>query len=305
MEIKIYIDVLLLVNTVFDYLLLWVTGFLLKRREGTLRLLIVSFFGGLYAVCVFFLPDFMYHLPCKLFVGALLVTVAFKPGNFRLCIQYIAVFLTVVFMLGGLSFFMLFYTGLGSCFGAAYRNGAFYINMPVYLLLLLAFGCCIVLKTAFSVGAKLAATGKQIEVLRIRLNGYTTKIKGFCDSGNRMRDCFGNGVIVAEWKSLKPLFSNAVSPEEVQIEWKKIPFRALHGKGQLLAFMPEELWLEKGRRLIAVEPLYIGITTENLDFYHNWDAILPYDFENVEERNEMYAVQTVSGYDEISGQANS
>ena len=129
MEIKIYIDVLLLMNTVFDYLLLWVTGFLLKRRVETLRLLMVSFFGGLYAVCVFFLPDFMYHLPCKLFVGALLVILAFKPKSFRLCVQYISVFLTAVFLLGGVAFFALFYTRLGSCFGAAYRNGSFYINI--------------------------------------------------------------------------------------------------------------------------------------------------------------------------------
>ncbi|MBQ4518970.1 MAG: sigma-E processing peptidase SpoIIGA [Clostridia bacterium] len=305
MEIKIYIDVLLLMNTVFDYLLLWVTGFLLKRRVETLRLLMVSFFGGLYAVCVFFLPDFMYHLPCKLFVGALLVILAFKPKSFRLCVQYISVFLTAVFLLGGVAFFALFYTRLGSCFGAAYRNGSFYINMPVYLLLLLTCGCYFLLKTAFSVGAKLAAIGKQIVTLRVRYNGYTTGLKGFCDSGNRMRDGFGKGVIVAEWKSLKPLFSNTASPEEANMEWKRIPFRALHSKGVLPAFKPEAIWLERGRRLIPVEPIYIGITMESLDFYHNWDAILPHDFEGVDERHEAYAVQTVSGYNQNTGQASS
>lgn len=291
MEIRVYVDVLLLINMVFDYLFLWMTGFLLHRSVPTLRLLAVSFFGALYAVCVFFLPTFMYNVPCKFLVGAVMVVVAFRPRSFKQCVQYISVFLTGVFLLGGSAFCLFFNTRLGAGFGVVWHNGVFYVNLPVYLLLLLTCGCCLLLKIAFSVGSKFSLIGKRIVTLRIGFRDGSVSLKGFYDSGNMMRDRFERGVIVAEWQSLKPLFCHAESPEKTDVSWEVIHFSSLHGKGKLLAFMPESIHIERGRRLIEADRRYIGVTTEVLDFYHNWDAILPHDFEGVDDNNAVYAIQ--------------
>jgi len=296
--------VLLLINMVFDYLLLWTTSFLIHRRVETLRLLIISFFGGLYAVCVFFLPDFVYNLPCKLLVGGGMTLAAFRPNSVKKSLQYVLVFFTVVFVLGGMGFCLLNYTGFGSVFGAVYHNGSLYINLPVYLLLLLIVVCYMMLKTVFAIGARIAVNGKQIMLLRIDLNGKSVQLKGFYDSGNLLRDHQNRGVIVAEWQSMKSLFGNADSPEETEMEWLSLEFTSLNGKGKLLAFTPDAIYIDKGRRLQQMETLCVAVTAETLDFYNNWDAILPHDFEGVDERNEAIIVQKVNGCCQSSGQTN-
>ena len=88
MEIKIYVDVLWLVNFILNYLLLWMTGLLLRQPRLTLRLACAASFGALYAVCIFFLPvSVLYTIPGKAAVGMLMTAIAFPPHRFTVDIK--------------------------------------------------------------------------------------------------------------------------------------------------------------------------------------------------------------------------
>ncbi len=287
MEIKIYVDILLLMNTIFNYLLLWITGLLLHRQVTTLRLIVIAFLGGLYAVCIFFLPSsYLYSIVGRLITGALMAVLAFRPGCLKHCLQHISVFYVTVFMIGGATICLLQYAGAGAWPGVICRNGSVYMNIPAYLLLLIGGLCYFLLKSVFAVGMKLTTINKQIIPVRIGINNRTALLRGYYDSGNLLCDRKAKGIIVAEWQSLKPLFPEADCPSAISLKLTTVSCRTLQGTIALNAFWPDEIYCEKGRRLIALEKRMIAITEEPLDFYHYWDAILPHDFEGVDKKHE-------------------
>ncbi len=287
MEIKIYIDILLLLNTVFNYLLLWISSLLLHRKATTLRLMIIAFLGSLYAVCIFFLPSsYLYSIVGRLIIGALMAVFSFRPKCLKHCLQYVFVFYVTVFMIGGAAFCLLQYASVGAWPGVICRNGSFYMDIPVYLLLLICGLCYLLLKTVFAVLSKLTTINKQIFSLRISVNNRTTLLRGYYDSGNLLCDRKKKGIIVAEWQSLQALFPEADSPLVIATKFSEVTCHTVQGTAQLKAFLPDAIYLESGRRLITLENRMIAITEEPLDFYHNWDAILPHDFEGVDKKHE-------------------
>lgn len=291
MEVKIYIDVLLVINLIFNYLLLWLTGLLLQLRIPTARLLLTAFLGALYAVFSFFMPDsLLFGLAGKLLAGILMTALSFRPRCFRVCIKYICVFYASVFILGGAAFSFFYFSDSAASLGSVYRNGTLYINLPIYLLLLLCLACYLLLKVTFSVGGRLSRAGKRILRLRVVYKGRVALLRGYYDSGNLLRDeISGKSVIVAEWNSMKKLFEKASSLEEAGKSEGviAIAYQTLQGSSLLPALLPDKMYIESKRRLWEIEPVYIGLIDTTLDYYNKWDAILPHDFEGVETHEQQ------------------
>ncbi|MBQ2695954.1 MAG: sigma-E processing peptidase SpoIIGA [Clostridia bacterium] len=301
MEVKIYLDVLLLVNFVFDYLLLWITGLLLHQQIKADQLCFAALLGAVYAAGVFFLPPmFLYCFPIKFLVGAAMVAMAFRPGCLRTYLKFIAVFFATVFVYSGAAFCLFFLTDLGSLLGVVYKNGSLYVNIPVYLLLLLALGCWVLLKAAFACGAKIAARGKKIIPLKVVYRGKTLHLRGFYDSGNLLYDEISRkSVIIAQWSSAKCLFESYKTPEEAFKAEKNliaIAYCTISGESFLAAFLPEKIYIEKGKKLIPTETVYIGLVDRTLDYYNNWDAILPHDFEGENHHETKLTPKTVNTF---------
>ena len=285
LEIKIYVDVLWLVNFILNYLLLWMTGLLLRQPRFTLRLACAASFGALYAVCIFFLPvSVLYTIPGKAAVGMLMTAIAFRPHRFKVFIKYICVFYAAVFIFGGAAFSLFYFSGSAAVLGTVIRNGTLYINLPVYLLLLLAAGCWLVLKTAFFIVGRVAALGHAVCKVHIVYHENTVTLRGYYDSGNLLcEETTHRGVMVTSWDCVKPLFHNLPLPPADGDGFKTLSYQTLQGTATLSAFLPDALYVGCGRSLRQIYPVYIALTEHNLNYYNTWDAILPRDFEGVEE----------------------
>ena len=282
MEIKVYVDVLFVVNFILDYLLLWLTGLLLAKPANFGRLLFAAFIGAIYATLVFFLPiNFLFSLPCKLLMGAGITALGFRPKSLRVFLQYVCVFYLLTFFWGGAAFFFFYFSGAAASFGAVYRNGSLYINIPVYQLLLLALACLPVMKAAVYCSTKIQQKQKGITLICVVYHGKTLHLRALYDSGNFLRDeISGRSVIIAEWDCAKHLFPTCKKPEDAACEGLiPIRYRTLCSDSLLYAFLPEAIYIKNKNRLIPTETVYIGLLDRTLDHYHNWDAILPHDFE--------------------------
>ncbi len=274
MEIKVYLDVMLFINLLFNYLLLHLARTLLKQHVPTRRLLFSALLGAIYAVCVFFAKSsFAYSTLGRLLLGAGMAILAFLPRNLKTCLKYISVFYVSTFLLGGIAFFVYSFTGLSSLSGVFLQNGTFYVNMPLSLVFLLYFICFCLLKIAFAVGAHVSLAGKQVLKITVFYKNKKAHLRAFLDSGNFLKDeISGKGVIVAEKKSIQSLLSDN------QPELVPIPCRTVQGTSLLYAFLPDAIYLSEQGRCLQTDTYYIAFTDEILDYYKNWDAILPHDF---------------------------
>ncbi len=292
MEITVYIDVLFAMNLLFNYLLLQMTGLLLKKHIKTARLLVSASVGALYAVLSFFMSDScICRLPAKLFIGALMAICTLRPKTVWIGIRYICVFYTTVFVMGGMAFAFFYFSDNAASLGALMRNGVLYVNLPVYLLALVSLLCYVLLRIAYAVGTRCHLSGKRIVPIGIQYRGKTVHLRGYRDSGNLLRDeISGRSVIIAEWKSIAPLFGkkrNLQSVTKEEAGFIFIRYRTISETAALPAFLPDAVYSEQGKHLKEVTPVYIGLVDRSLDYEHTWDAILPHDFEGEEphERN--------------------
>ncbi len=286
MEIKVYVDILFLTNVLFNFLLLKITELLLRQPTKTWLTLGASAIGSLYAVLAFFLPgNLLFSLPGKLLIGCLMVTLVFRPGCLRAWSKYLCVFYAVVFLYGGLAMSFFCFSNHAAPLGSVMQNGILYVNLSASLLLLLSCLVVAILKTSFSIGARISTRGKEIATLLILHHGKTVTLRGFYDSGNLLRkEPEGRGVIICGWETVKPLFPQSKSPTEAkrkETDWFSVPFSTLQSGGRLPGFFPDAVYLKKDRYYFKTEDVCIGITDRKPDYYNNWDAILPHDFKGV------------------------
>ena len=73
MEVKIFVDVLFIINFIIDYILLSVTSFFVKKTPNFLRMCLASAVGALYAAVAFFFSSGTLFSLCATFCVAFLM----------------------------------------------------------------------------------------------------------------------------------------------------------------------------------------------------------------------------------------
>lgn len=187
----VYIDVLILENTVMNYVILHITSIAVSSRVKWYRLLSGALIGTLYAVISLWLSVFLHALIAKILLSAVMVTVTFFPRNIKTFARISACFYGVTFLFAGISFALLIagpvkYTG--------------------NILATVCVGYIIVMSLAGYVKRRHMASDVSADVF-IQFDkeyGEGVWLPAIIDSGNLLRDPFsGDPVIVAELDALE------------------------------------------------------------------------------------------------------
>lgn len=255
MEKTVYADLLFMINFSMDFLCFYITSKLLHRKLNTLRALLASVFGGVYAVAILFagfVP--LLELVCNVGVGLAMCAVVFtgkgvRFGKFSLCSL---VYVGVSVALGGLMTAMFNMLNLlGLPLGSISESGD---GMPVWLFALLA---------AVSGAATLAggnffrsSQAQRTADIEITYGNKTVKLAALCDSGNLLRDPIsGKTVIITDisrfYSTLPEAVIRAVQkndtsllsklPTESAKRLRLVPSHTASGTGMLFAFTPDKL----------------------------------------------------------------
>lgn len=247
----VYLDSLLLLNFLLDYLLLLLTGRVAGAppRRGWMALAAV--FGSLYAGACLYPPwPFLAHPLIKLSVGVLMVLIAY--GGCRSLLRLVLLFFALSAAFGG-GLYALSLLGLT-------------VTLDLkYILLFAALAYCL-LSLA---GRKLARhSPRELRAVTVRLNGRTARLTALVDSGNTLVDPMtGQGVVVAQGERLAPLLPpeadfrdpcRALSRLDDPRRFRLLPYRAVGvDQGLLLAVRAEGVRVgskELGERLVALSP---------------------------------------------------
>lgn len=279
MEMVVYLDLVVGLNGLLDYLLLCVCGRVTASPLCRWRLFAAAAVGGLYAG-VSLLPEFSFlgGMFWQIVFGALLCLIAFGPGRclLRQCV--------VLFLLAAaFSGLVLVLTELFSAPGALV-GGRVYYPVSLGVLLLTGGGSYGVMKWGLS---RLRHQGGDVAELEISLGENRVKLTALRDTGNTLRDPIsGWGVAVADWTVLHRLLPQAKLRREQfaepaglmellreaapQASFRLIPYKAVGVEhGLLLALRPEEVKIG-GRR----EQLLVGFSPVGVSDGGGYEALL-------------------------------
>lgn len=181
-NMKIYLDIIFIINFLFDFILLMATSFLLRRNVKVKNMLLGALVGALSIFVLFMRINSFELFIIKVIISFIMVLITFKYKNIRYTLKNIFYLYSVSMILGGVLYYLnveFSYSQDGLVF---YHNG-----LSINFIFLIIFSPIIVY-----------AYVRQIKNLKNNYNNYYNckiyfhndclDLTGFVDSGNRLTD---------------------------------------------------------------------------------------------------------------------
>lgn len=136
MAVKIYVDVMFIINFIMDYILLQITALFIRKHPHTVKLLCASMIGAIYAITVFFVPfGALFLFSACLLTSVLMVTIAFGVKNIMHIVKNLAVFYLISFVASGVFFAFALSKNTHSRLNFIVGNNIFYTDLNAYTIL--------------------------------------------------------------------------------------------------------------------------------------------------------------------------
>lgn len=229
---KIYLDLVLILNFIFDFLLLASVSIFLRRNVSLTRLIIGAFIGSISVLALFLNINSFELFLIKLVISILMCLSTFGYKKLKYTLKNMFYLYTTSMILGGFLYFLnveFSYKQVGLVF---YHNG---LSINVIVLIILS-------------PIILYFYSKQIKELRVNYNNYyKVKIKmdkhiincnGFLDTGNKLEDpYFHKPVIILDKR--KVLF------DINEFEMVLVPFFTVSGTSMMKCYKADYIDIEK------------------------------------------------------------
>ncbi len=292
----VYIDVLFVINLIINYLLLWTTSKISKKRASTMRILAGACLGAVYAVVMFF-PAFKiyYTFIAKILFSMVLIAVTFNIEKAREFVKVLTIFYVVSFTFGGAALGLFYFTNVGAFIGALVSNGVIYFTLPWKVLLLSSMIAYIIIRITWSIIARKMGRENMFVPLVIIFDNKSICVNALIDTGNSLYDPISKfPVVVVEFNAIKELlpediqqiFSecsendlNLISKIMSNSDWvsrfRLIPFTSL-GKenGMLIGFKPDEVEIMEGEEKKDIKDIIVGVYNKKLSKDETYRALL-------------------------------
>ena len=274
MEVKIFVDVLFIINFIIDYILLSVTSFFAKKSPSLFKMCLSSVIGALFSSAMFFVPESsLFSFFSSLTVAFLMVFFAFGTNKAFVLIKDTAIFYLVSAVVSGIGFSFVF---SGKILKSAINNGIFYADINAYTLLLVFVVSVFLIHTSTGYIKKQKIKSSYIYNVTIERNGRSVCDSALFDTANFMRDPISQkSVIIAEWQSVSSLFDENAITEAIVNNPKDFLYIACNGIGGstgMYAFSPDKV---TSSEICFFEPVLVAITEIPLDKDGSYRIILP------------------------------
>ena len=188
---KIYIDIILLINFFFDFILLLSVSLVHKIKTNMKRVILGAVFGSISIISLFFPFSNISLLVFKILISLIMVLISYKYSNIKEFFNNVCCLYLNSIILGGFLYFInnqFSYKNVGMVF---YHNG-FSINI---ILILILSPIIIYLYIKRQVSYKNDYSNKYLVEITL-LNNKKMEIIGLLDSGNNLYDPYSNKPII-------------------------------------------------------------------------------------------------------------
>lgn len=194
---KIYLDLVMILNFLIDFLLLMSVSIILKRNASINRLLIGSFIGGLSIIFLFVNINNIELFIYKIIISILMTTISFKYVN----IKYTLINLLYLYMssiiLGGFLYFLNLEFSLKHI-GVVFINNGLSINF-IFLLITSPIILYIYIKQT----KRLRYKYSNYYNIEIYINKNKYNYIGYMDTGNMLKDYLtGKNIILIDKRKI-------------------------------------------------------------------------------------------------------
>lgn len=276
----IYIDVLLCVNLVINYLLLSAVSFYTHTQISIKRLLLGSAVGALCSL-VMLLPviPFALNMLIKTVVGGLTVFSAFGKKRLPEFIRLYAVFLIATFFFCGTVIALWF---LFTPKNLLIKNSVIYLNISPVMLIIYSVICYCAFRLINTIAGKHRAKDTFC-VLTIVNGSNALRVNAKIDTGNTLVEPFSQSPVIVIGRNT----AKCITPVEVY-EYETVttlnyrtsinsvrfvPFTAVGGGGILPCFKAEKIYINDNP---CDKIVYIALCKDDY-IQGDFQAILPYE----------------------------
>lgn len=250
----VYLDLFFLINFSMDFLCFYLAGTLLGSKLSKLRMIAGAVLGGIYADASLFLPvEGVAKIVVHILVCALMCAAVF---GIRSLVAHTCTYVATSAVLGG--FMTALFELLNTLDIPADEIESDGISAWTLLLLAVISGAI----TLFGGRFFRRKSARRYSSVSLTYKGNKKTLRGFCDSGNLLRDPIsGKPCVVADRPALVGIVPHSIlsaTPESISSlgtdEAKRIrliPAKTATGSGMLVAWRPDVLSLD-GRAVDAL-----------------------------------------------------
>lgn len=224
---KVYVDLVFVLNLYLDFLLLLTTSIVLKRNSKLKRIIAGAFLGSLSVLFLFWnIGSFSLFL-FKIGIATLMVIIAFGYKDLKYFLNNLGYFYMISVILGGFLYYLnleFSYTHMGIVF----INKGISINACVLIII-----SPVILYIYYRQAKKMKSTYNLTYQVSITLNNQKKLIvNGFLDTGNKLVDPItGKPIILIEKGIIK----------EENTKFYYVPFHSLNNHNLLKCFKPKSI----------------------------------------------------------------
>lgn len=244
---KIYIELVILINFIIDFILLFGICILLRRQTNLKRLILSSLVGSITIIVNYYNISNYYLLFIKIFISLIMVIICFKYKNIKYTFKNLFYLYTLSIFLGG-SMYLVSTSIIQKYSELSFLKNGVYSNLFVLVILspLIIF-----------------IYVKEFKNIKTKYNNYynidiyfkdksKTSLTGYLDTGNHLTDPYKNRPIILVNKSkIKFNYDNILL----------VPYDSLNNHGLLKCIIPDKIYIDS----IGIKTNFlIGISEEDI-----------------------------------------
>jgi stage II sporulation protein GA (sporulation sigma-E factor processing peptidase) len=273
--VTVYVDILIVVGFIVNYLLLTATGKIIHKPLRRLRVAAAAFAGSLSSLIIF-MPELSSTalLLIRVLTAVIMVIAAFDFAGFRDIYQTSLLFFFISFIFAGVEYGVSVILG-GST--ALWHNSVLYVDISLGVL---------VVATVISYAALrllrrfLDGDGADVSyTVTIEAVGGRRDITAKIDTGNMLTDTLtGKPIIICGRSQLSGIIDDNTLISMLECNyitetvppppgWKLIPFSTVNSNGLLPAFSPVSVSIKNNESKKAQHcDVYIGVAETEMDY---------------------------------------
>jgi len=256
---KVYIEVIILINFIIDFILLFGVCLILRRQTNLKRLILSSLIGSLTIISMFYDIISLILFIIKLFTSLIMVIICCGFKTIKYTLKNIFYLYTLSIILGG-SIYLISIEIISKYKELSFLSNGIYLNF----IILLIFSPLIIYIYIKQV-KKIKNTYSNYYNIDIYLKDKTkTSLTGYLDTGNHLNDPYKNRpIILVNKNKIKFNYDNFLL----------VPYDSLNNHGLLKCIIPDKIYIDN----IGIKTNFlIGISEEDINI-EGVDCILHQD----------------------------